>query len=84
MSDHNDICQESGFTANDDAETNTMAGWIDSSLLTGVVEELSSNYSINLDHKEIQDVMEEEGIDFGYEGQYSVADLIFESMKEES
>ena len=84
MSDHNDICQESGFTANQDAETNAMAGWIDNSLLTGVIEELSANYSINLDNQEIQDIMEDEGISFGYEGEYSVADLIFDSMREEA
>lgn len=84
MSDHNDICQESGFTANQDAETNAMAGWIDNSLLTGVIEELSANYGINLDNQEVQDIMEDEGISFGYEGEYSVADLIFDSMREES
>jgi hypothetical protein len=82
-SDHNDICLQSGFSANDDAETNALDGWIDHNLLTGVREDLSTNYSLELDFQEIEDMMSEEGITFGYEGDYSVADLIFDSLQED-
>jgi len=83
MSDHNDVCLQSGFSANDDAEMSLMEGWIDSSLLSGVKDELSAIYNIQLDSQEIQEIMEAEGIDFGYENEYSVADLIYESLNME-
>lgn len=84
ISDHNDICQQTGFTANQDAETSAMAGWVDSSLLAGVREELTSNYGLELSFQEIEDLMEEHGISFGYEREYSVADLIFDSLQGEA
>jgi len=83
MSDHNDVCLQSGFSANDDAEMSLMEGWIDSSLLSGVKDELSAIYNIQLDSQEIQEIMEAEGINFGYEREYSVADLIYESLNME-
>lgn len=81
-SDHNDVFQQTGFTANEDTELSSMAGWIDSTLLSGVREELSTNYGLELDFQEIQDIMLEEGIDFGYEVDYSVSDLIWDSLQE--
>ena len=83
MSDFRDVCEETGFTANKDAEQNSMMSWIDSKLISGVKEELASNYNIELEQTEILDLMEEHGIDFGLEGDYSVADLIFESLQED-
>lgn len=80
-SQHNSICEETGFTANDDAEYNAMAGWMDATLLSGVREELNFNHDVDLEYGEIEAIMAEEGIDFGYEGDLSVADLIWDSLE---
>ena len=84
ISDWNDVCQETGFDANTEATESSMLGWIDGSLLAGVRDELSTNYNLELEYKEIEDLMEEHGITFGYEGDYSVADLIWDSLQEGS
>ena len=84
ISDWNEVCQETGFDANTEAEESSMLGWIDGNMLAGVREELSTNYNLELDYQEIEDLMEDNGITFGYEGEYSVADLIYDSLQEDS
>ena len=79
-SDYNDICMDTGFTANDDAESNSMSAWIDKTLVTEVMEDLLEYHNIALEYDEIIDIMEQEGINFGYERDMSVADLIWDSF----
>jgi len=81
-SEYNDVMSTIGSNVQEDAESNTMADWIDKTLLTGVQDELKSSYGISLEYSEIMDYMEHYGIDFGFNGDYSVADLIFESMED--
>jgi hypothetical protein len=82
-SEYNDVMSTIGSTVQEDAESNTMAGWIDKSLLKGVQDELKSTYDLSLEFTEILDMMEEHGIDFGRNDvDYSVADLIWESMED--
>lgn len=81
-SEYNDVMSTIGSTVQEDAESNTMAGWIDKTLYQGVQSELASSYNLKLESQEIADVMEEHGIDFGRNGDYSVADLIWESIQE--
>jgi hypothetical protein len=69
-----------GTTPNEDAELETIGSWVDTVLLKDVRETLSQDYGVLLDYQEIQDIMYDSGIDFGYETEYSVADLIWESM----
>ncbi len=82
-SEYNSVLQETGSTVQDDAATNVMAGWIDATLLEGVQLELVRNYDLKLDFPGILDLMEEHGIDFGYEDKYSVADLIWDALQSE-
>ena len=80
-SEYNSVLSETGHNVQDDAATNVMAGWIDKSLMSGVQQELHTNYGLRLEFPEIKDLMEEHGIDFGYEGHYTVADLIWDSLQ---
>ena len=82
MSEYNEVMISMGSTVQKDAEIEVMAGWIDKSLLEGVQQELIDTYDLKMQFQEITDIMEEEGIDFGFNTEYSVADLIFESTRE--
>jgi hypothetical protein len=82
-SHYNDVMNSMGSSVQEDAAIEVMAGWIDKSLLKGVQDELTNNYQLKLEFQEISDIMEEEGIDFGYYSEYSVADLIWESLQED-
>ena len=82
-SQYNDVMSTIGSTVQEDAESNTMAGYIDKSLLMGVQDELHTSYQIRMEFEEILDMMEEHGIDFGRtDVDYSFADLIYEMMEE--
>ena len=82
-SQYNDVMSTIGSTVQEDAESNTMAGYIDKSLLMGVQDELHTSYQIRMEFEEILDMMEEHGIDFGRtDVDYSVADLIYEMLEE--
>ena len=82
-SQYNDVMSTIGSTVQEDAESNTMDGYIDKSLLMGVQDELHTSYQIRMEFEEILDMMEEHGIDFGRtDVDYSVADLIYEMMEE--
>lgn len=82
-SQYNDVMSTIGSTVQEDAESNTMAGYIDKSLLMGVQDELHTSYQIRMEFEEILDMMEEHGIDFGRtDVDYSVAYLIYEMMEE--
>ena len=48
-------------------------------MLKDIRESLSQDYGLILDYQEIQDIMYDTGIDFGYEDEYSIADLIWEA-----
>ena len=82
MSEYNEVMISMGSTVQKDAEIEVMAGWIDKSLLEGVQQELIDTYDLKMQFQEIADIMEEEGIDFGFNTEYSVADLVFESTRE--
>jgi hypothetical protein len=82
MSEYNEVMISMGSTVQKDAELEVMAGWVDKSLLEGVQQELIDTYDLKMQFQEITDIMEEEGIDFGFNTEYSVADLIFESTRE--
>ena len=82
MSEYNEVMISMGSTVQKDAEIEVMAGWIDKSLLEGVQQELIDTYDLKMQFQEITDIMEEEGIDFGFNTEYSVADLVFESTRE--
>lgn len=57
-----------------------MSAWIDKTLVTEVMEDLLEYHNIALEYDEIIDIMEQEGINFGYERDMSVADLIWDSF----
>lgn len=82
-SQYNDVMSTIGSNVQEDAESNTMAGYIDSSLLKGVQDELHTSYGIRMEFEGILAMMEEHGIDFGRtDVDYSVADLIYEMLEE--
>jgi len=82
-SEYNDVMSTIGSTVQEDAESNTMAGWVDKTLLKGVQDELHTSYQIRMEFQEILDMMEEHGIDFGRtDVSYSVADLIYEMLED--
>ena len=78
-SDYLDICYMTGTTPNEDVESETIGSWIDTVMLKDIRESLSQDYGLILDYQEIQDIMYDTGIDFGYEDEYSIADLIWEA-----
>jgi hypothetical protein len=82
MSEYNEVMISMGSTVQKDAEIEVMAGWVDKSLLEGVQQELIDTYDLKMQFQEITDIMEEEGIDFGFNTEYSVADLIFDTTRE--
>ena len=83
-SEYNDVMSTIGSTVQEDAESNTMASWVDSHLFNGVQDELANTYNLKLEFEEIADIMEENGIDFGRtDVNFSVADLIWESLQED-
>ena len=79
-SDTADVLAQTGLTPN---TSDQLHGQIEKDLFTAVQEELKEEYDIDLSFEEISDIMEDKGIDFLYEGQYTVADLIYDTLAEE-
>ena len=80
-SDIADVLSQTGLTPNEDNKDNALLGQIDGDLYIEVIEELKEDYNIELDALEVADLMEANGIDFGFTTDYTVADLIAEILQ---
>ena len=80
-SETTDILAQTGLTPNTNFE---LGGQIDGDLYNEVQEDLKEEYDIDLSHQEIADIMEAQGIDFGFEAGNTVADLVYDALQEES
>jgi hypothetical protein len=65
MADYLDICLQSNTTPNEDAKFNVIGGLFDKMEIESVRQLLIDEYQITLDNKEIIDMMEDYGLDFG-------------------
>ena len=83
-SDIADVLAQTGLTPNDDNQDNALLSQIDIDLLLEVQEDLKDDYDIALSFEEIVHIMEAKGIDFGFEGNYTVAELIYDSLEEDN
>ena len=83
-SDFTEILAQTGITPNEESKDNVLLGQIDGDLYNEVQDDLLEDYGMTMSFQEITDNMEQYGIGFEYNPNYSVADLIYESLQGES